>query len=61
MRTEQSSRIGAFAVALGSVLLCAVGLGLVLLIAWTPAYVGFALAITAAVCWCIWIERHPST
>jgi hypothetical protein len=31
------------------------------LLVWMPAFAGFGLAIVAAVCWCIWLERHPST
>jgi hypothetical protein len=27
---------------------------------WTPPFVSIAIAIIAAVCWCIWLERHPS-
>lgn len=40
---------------------CAMAIGSVALIVWAPAIVGFGVAILAAVCWCIWLERHPST
>jgi hypothetical protein len=26
---------------------------------WMPAYVSFAVSVAGAVCWCIWLERHP--
>jgi hypothetical protein len=36
-------------------------IGALTLIAWAPAIVDFGLAIVAVVCWCIWLEHHPST
>jgi hypothetical protein len=38
-----------------------VAIGSVTLLVWTSAFVSFGLAVVAAVCWCIWLERHPST
>jgi hypothetical protein len=28
-------------------------------VAWEPALISFAVAVTAAIGWCIWLERHP--
>jgi hypothetical protein len=35
-------------------------MALIAVLAWTPAFVTFGLAAIAAVCWCIWLERHPA-
>jgi hypothetical protein len=29
-------------------------------IVWTPPFVSFGFAVAAAICWCIWLERHPT-
>jgi hypothetical protein len=29
------------------------------LLAAAPAFVAFGLAVTSAVAWCIWLEKHP--
>ena len=39
----------------------ALAIGSIAVIIWMPVFVGFGLAIVAAVCWCIWLERHPLT
>jgi hypothetical protein len=43
------------------VLALVVAIGSLALLVSTPPFVSFGLAIIAAVCWCIWLERHPST
>lgn len=30
-------------------------------LAWTPPFVSFGLAVIAAICWCLWLERPPTT
>jgi hypothetical protein len=29
------------------------------LLTWTPPFVGLGLAVGAAFCWCVWLERNP--
>jgi hypothetical protein len=43
------------------ILALVVAIGSLALLVSTPPFVNFGLAIIAAVCWCIWLERHPST
>ena len=33
--------------------------GFAWLLAATPLFVAFGLAVTSAVTWCIWLEKHP--
>lgn len=33
--------------------------GFAWLLAVAPAFVAFGLAVTSAVAWCIWLEKHP--
>ena len=44
----------AFVFAFGAVLASAIAL------VQGPALLGLGLAVTAAVCWCAWLERHPT-
>jgi len=33
----------------------------VVLFATLPPFIAMALAVTAAVCWCLWLDRHPTS
>lgn len=48
-RRRASAMAGLFALIIGSAWLLAA----------SPPFVAFGLAVTSAVVWCIWLEKHP--
>jgi hypothetical protein len=42
-----------------TIALALVAISSAILLAWAPPFVSLCIAVTAAICWCLWLERHP--